>query len=188
MYPTAFVITGPSGVGKSTLLEQAMYPVSEDLVFSVSSTTREPRPGEEDGVDYHFVTPEDFKAALAENRFIEHAQVFGNWYGTSWSAVQEPMEEGKSVVLDLDLQGHRTLRAADFDAVHIFIAPPSLGTLKHRLEKRGEKTQNIIRRMAEAETILEAQHEYDHVVVNDDLQTAVFALLGIFMAHMEGKL
>lgn len=187
MFPTVFVITGPSGVGKSTMLEQAMTPLS-DLVFSVSSTTRDPRPGEENGVDYHFIDQAQFKEERARGEFLEWAEVFGNFYGTSRRAVQDALDAGNSVVLDLDVQGHRSVRQSDLDAVHIFIAPPSLGTLKHRLEKRGEATQNIIRRMAEAETIMAAQHEYDHVIVNDDLQTAVFALLGVFMAHMEGKL
>lgn len=189
-FPTVFVITGPSGVGKSTLLEQVMPCIGNDIAFSVSSTTRDPRPGEEDGVDYHFTDRETFREMIKADQFLEWAEVFGNYYGTPWSALDTPLNRGQSVVLDLDIQGHRTIRNSACKAVHIFIAPPgnSLGVLKHRLEKRGESVQNIIKRMAEAQEIMDAAYEYDMVIVNDDEQTAVFALMGYMLAHMNGLL
>ena len=189
-YPTVFVITGPSGVGKSTILEQVFQVLEPHITFAVSSTTRDPRPGEEDGVDYNFVSKDQFQELIKADALLEWAEVFGNYYGTPWKALDEPLNQGKSVILDLDIQGHRNIRKSSCKAVHIFVAPPgnSLDVLRERLEKRGETAENIAKRMSEAQQIMDAAHEYDYVIVNDDLNTAVFAMLGFLMCEMDGLL
>jgi guanylate kinase len=171
-----FVITGPSGVGKGTLIEQLLDAVPE-LELSVSATTREPRPGEADGRDYHFLSPEEFERRVGTGDFLEHADYSGNRYGTQREEVERRLEEGRSVVLEIEVQGARQIRAAMPEAVQIFVAPPSPEALRERLEGRGtDSAEAIAKRLRTAETELEAQGEFPHVVVNDEVQKAASEL------------
>jgi guanylate kinase len=171
-----FVITGPSGVGKGTLIEKLLERVPE-LELSVSATTRKPRPGEVDGRDYRFLSEEEFDRRVAAGEFLEHATYSGNRYGTLRSAVEERLGDGRSVVLEIEVQGARQVRAAMPEAVLIFIAPPDPVALRERLEGRGTDAGDAIeRRLRTAELELEAQAEFPHVVVNDDVQKAASEL------------
>jgi guanylate kinase len=170
------VITGPSGVGKGTLIEKLLERIPE-LELSVSATTREPRPGEEDGRDYHFLTDEEFESGVEDGDFLEHATYSGHRYGTVRGAVEERLARGRSVVLEIEIQGARQVREAMPDAVLIFIAPPDLAALRQRLEGRGtDSAEAIERRLRTAELELEAQVEFPHVIVNDDVQKAASEL------------
>jgi len=171
-----FVITGPSGVGKGTLIERLLDAVPE-LELSVSATTREPRTGEVDGRDYHFLTPEEFERRVATADFLEHATYSGNRYGTLREEVERRLAEGRSVVLEIEVQGARQVRAAMPEAVLIFIAPPDPTALRERLEGRGTDSPEVIaRRLRTAEIELEAQDEFPHVVVNDEVQKSASEL------------
>jgi guanylate kinase len=174
-----FVITGPSGVGKGTLIERLLERVPQ-LELSVSATTREPRPGEEDGRDYHFLTPEEFDRRVEAGDFLEHATYSGNRYGTLRGEVERRLSEGRSVVLEIEVQGARQVRVAMPEAVLIFIAPPDPAALRQRLEGRGtDSPEAIERRLRTAEIELEAQAEFPHVIVNDDVQKAAAELEGL---------
>jgi guanylate kinase len=167
-----FVITGPSGVGKGTLIRGLLERVPE-LELSVSATTRPPRPGERDGVDYHFLTEEEFRRRVAEGGFIEHATYSGNRYGTLRSELERRLQAGVPVVLEIEVQGARQVREALPDAVAVFIAPPSLDALRARLVGRGtDSPEQVQQRLRTAERELEAQPEFAHVVVNDRLEQA----------------
>jgi guanylate kinase len=171
-----FVITGPSGVGKGTLIERLLDAVPE-LELSVSATTREPRAGEVDGRDYHFLTPEEFERRVEAADFLEHATYSGNRYGTLREEVERRLAEGRSVVLEIEVQGARQVRAAMPEAVLIFIAPPDPAALRERLEGRGtDSPEAIARRLRTAEIELEAQDEFPHVVVNDEVQKSASEL------------
>jgi guanylate kinase len=171
-----FVITGPSGVGKGTLIERLLDRVPE-LELSVSATTREPRVGEEDGRDYHFLTPEEFERRVRAGDFLEHADYSGNRYGTLREEVERRLAEGRSVVLEIEVQGARLVRAAMPEAVQIFIAPPDPAALRERLEGRGTDSPDAIeQRLRTAEIELEAQSEFPHVIVNDELQKSASEL------------
>jgi guanylate kinase len=174
-----FVITGPSGVGKGTLIERLLNRIP-GLELSVSATTREARPGEADGRDYHFLTPEAFDRRAESGDFLEHATYSGNRYGTLREEVQRRLEEGHSVVLEIEVQGARQVRDAMPEAVQIFIAPPDPQVLRKRLEgRRTDSPEAIEERLRTAETELEARDEFRHVVVNDDLQKATSELEGL---------
>jgi guanylate kinase len=174
-----FVITGPSGVGKGTLISRLLEAIP-DLELSVSATTRGPRTGEEDGRDYHFLTEEEFERRVGAGEFLEHATYSGNRYGTLRSAVEERLEAGRSVVLEIELQGARQVRAAMPEAVQIFIAPPDPSALRERLEGRGTDSADAIeRRLKTAEEELAARDEFPHRVVNDDMQKAAARLEGL---------
>ena len=168
-----FVITGPSGVGKGTLIERLLERVPE-LELSTSATTREPRPGEVDGRDYHFLSPEQFRRRLEAGDFLEHASYSGNYYGTLRSEVEQRVARCHSVVLEIEVQGARQVRdALGDDAVLIFIAPPDEAVLRERLETRGTDSPAAIeQRLRTAEVELAARSEFPLEVVNDDLQTA----------------
>ena len=171
-----FVITGPSGVGKGTLIEKLLERIPE-LELSVSATTREPRRGEADERDYHFLTPEEFDRRVEAGDFLEHADYSGNRYGTLREEVERRLGEGRSVVLEIEVQGARQVRAAMPEAVLIFIAPPSPDALRKRLEGRGtDPPEGIERRLRTAELELAAQDEFPHVVVNDDVEEAAARL------------
>jgi guanylate kinase len=173
------VITGPSGVGKGTLIRGLIERLPQ-LELSVSATTRRPRPGEADGKAYHFLSPEEFDARVADGDFIEHAEYSGNRYGTLRSEVQRRLDQGRPVVLEIELQGARQVREALPDAVAVFIAPPSLEALRTRLVGRGTDTpEQVQARLRTAERELEAQDEFPHVVVNDRLQEATEELAGV---------
>ncbi len=174
-----FVITGPSGVGKGTLIRGLMERMGA-LELSVSATTRAPRAGERDGVDYHFLTREDFDRRVAAGDFVEHADYAGRSYGTLRSELESRVRAGVPVVLEIEVQGARQVRAALPDAVQVFIAPPSLAHLRERLEKRGtDDPEEVERRLRVAEAELAAQPEFAHVVVNDHLEDALQELTGI---------
>jgi guanylate kinase len=171
-----FVITGPSGVGKGTLIENLLDRVPE-LELSVSATTRDPRPGEVDGRDYHFLGPEEFDRRVAAGDFLEYADYSGNRYGTLREEVERRLAEGRSVVLEIEVQGARQVRDAMPEAVQIFIAPPDEEALRERLEGRGtDSSEAIEQRLETAKTELEAQDEFPQVVVNEDLQKAASRL------------
>jgi guanylate kinase len=171
-----FVITGPSGVGKGTLIETLLERVPE-LELSVSATTREPRAGEIDGRDYHYLSPEEFDRRVAAGDFLEHATYSDNRYGTLRDEVEGRLAEGRSVVLEIEVQGARQVREAMPEAVQIFIAPPGEAALRERLEGRGTDSPEAIEsRLRTARIELEARDEFPHVIVNDDLQEAASQL------------
>jgi len=181
-----FVITGPSGVGKGTLIRGLLERVS-GLELSVSATTRAPRPGEVDGVDYHFLTPDEFDARVAAGDFVEHATYSGNRYGTRRSELERPLAKGEGVVLEIEVQGARQVRAAIPEAVAVFIAPPSREALRARLLSRGtDSSEQVDARLQTAVRELEAQPEFAHVVVNDRLEEATGELASIVGAATAG--
>jgi guanylate kinase len=174
-----FVITGPSGVGKGTLIRALLERVAK-LELSVSATTRAPRPGEQDGVAYHFLAREEFARRVAQGDFVEWAEYSGNRYGTLRSELERRVEQGRPVVLEIELQGARQVREKMPEAVQVFIAPPSRETLRRRLEGRGTDTdEQVTRRLQTADAELAAQPEFQHVVVNNDLDDAIAELVAI---------
>lgn len=167
-----FVITGPSGVGKGTLIGLLRERVPK-LELSTSATTRAPRAGERDGREYHFLSREDFAQRADANEFLEHAAYSGNRYGTLRDEVERRLADGESVVLEIEVQGARQVRAAMPEAVLVFIAPPDPATLRERLERRGtDDPAAVDERLRTAALELDAQQEFQHVVVNDDLERA----------------
>jgi guanylate kinase len=171
-----FVITGPSGVGKGTLIRGLLERVPE-LQLSVSATTRSPRPGERDGVEYHFLTPEEFDRRIEQGDFLEHAEYSGNRYGTLRSELEKRLAAGTPIVLEIEVQGARQVRRAMPEAIAVFIAPPSPEALRARLVGRGTDSQEAVEaRMRTAQRELEAQPEFAHVVVNDRLEDATAEL------------
>jgi guanylate kinase len=180
-----FVITGPSGVGKGTLIRGLMERLPE-LQLSVSATTRAPRAGEVDGVDYHFLTREEFDRRVADREFVEHADYAGRSYGTLRSELEDRLRAGTPVVLEIEVQGARQVRAAMPEAVQVFIAPPSLDALRARLIGRGtDDSEEVERRLRVAEQELSAQPEFAHVVVNDRLEDALEALTAIVAGELD---
>jgi len=167
-----FVITGPSGVGKGTLIRDLLTRIP-DLELSVSATTRQPREGEVDGRDYHFLTPEEFDRRVEEKDFLEFATYSGNLYGTLRTEVERRLGEGHSVVLEIEVQGARQVRAAMGESVQVFIAPPAPAVLRQRLNARGTDAPRAIdARLEVAAQEMAAQDEFAYRVVNDDLATA----------------
>jgi guanylate kinase len=179
-----FVITGPSGVGKGSLISRLRSEVPE-IELSVSATTRTPRQGETDGIDYHFLSPGDFERRVEQGEFLEHARYSGNRYGTLRSEVERRLVAGHPVVLEIEVQGARQIRTTMPEAVQVFIAPPALASLRERLESRGTDEQSAIEaRLKVAEEELEARDEFPHQVINDDLDRAA----GELEAIVRGKL
>ncbi len=169
------VVTGPSGVGKGTLIKRLRERLPFEL--SISATTRKPRPGEEDGRDYHFLSPEEFERHVQRGEFVEHAVYAGNRYGTLRSELERP---ARAIVLEIDLQGARQVREALPEATRVFVAPPSLEELRSRLERRGaDSPDQIGDRLAVAPRELAAQSEFAHVVINDDLDRALDELVDL---------
>ena len=178
-----FIVSAPSGAGKTSLLRE-LVPADERLVMSVSHATRTMRPGEEDGVHYHFVSVERFEELVEQGAFLEHARVFDNYYGTSEAAVRGQLAEGRDVVLEIDWQGARQVRRRFPGAVSVFIAPPNIEALRDRLSGRGQDSVEVIeRRMTDARRELSHYPEYDYLVINDDFATALSELRAIVTAE-----
>jgi len=167
------VLSGPSGAGKSTIINAASDEIGE-YYFSISTTTRDPRVGEENGVDYFFVTKESFEEDIKAGNFLEYAQVHGNYYGTSLKPVREALIEGKLVIFDIDVQGHRLVRAKMNDiTTSAFITPPTLGALEERLRARCTDDESVIvQRIENAKSEIKAVGEYDFTIINDTVQKA----------------
>ena len=177
------VIAAPSGTGK-TSLAHALVGAEEHAVFSVSATTRQPRAGEREGVDYHFVDDAEFDRMVEKGELVEWATVHGKRYGTPWHAIRSGLDAGHTVVLDIDIQGARHVRQAFPDAVLVFILPPDAAELRRRLSGRNsETTEDLRRRLGNALTELEASSEFDYVVVNDQFERALQLLGAIFHAE-----
>ena len=182
-----FVITGPSGVGKGTLIRGLMQRLPQ-LQLSVSATTRAPRAGEQDGVDYHFLTAEEFERRVQAGDFVEHADYAGRSYGTLRSELEDRVRAGVPIVLEIEVQGARQVRSSVPDAVQVFIAPPSLDVLRERLIGRDtDHPEEVERRLRVATQELTAQPEFEHVVVNDRLDEALDRLSEIVALHLEAN-
>lgn len=166
------VVSGPSGSGKSTICKRLV--ADPRVEFSVSATTRAPRPGELDGREYHFLDKAHFRAEIERGAFIEWAEVHGNLYGTPRAPMERAMAEGRVFLLEIDVQGGAQLKTLGLPGIYVFIAPPDMDSLRRRLERRGTDGPEVIeRRMAKAQEEMRARERYDHVVVNRELESAV---------------
>jgi len=183
---TLYIVSAPSGAGKTSLLK-VLLENTGGIEVSVSHTTRAMRPGEQNGVHYHFVDENIFKKMIAQADFLEHARVFDHYYGTSQAAVMTQLASGQDVILEIDWQGARQIRERFADAVGIFILPPSKVALRERLTGRGQDDEAIIaRRMRDAEAEMSHYDEFDYVVVNDDFDTAVTDLQAVISSQRLG--
>ena len=175
-----FIISAPSGAGKSTLCRAVLNRFS-DLVYSVSTTTRSPRNGEQNGVDYHFIAKDEFEKGIACSRWAEWAEVHGHYYGTSADFLDGELSVGRDILLDIDIQGTRQILQRYPDGVTIFIMPPSLETLKFRLQSRGTDSPEVIAvRLKNAREEMAQKNLYRHIITNDRLTDAVAELIAIF--------
>ncbi len=180
-----FVVSAPSGAGKTTLCQIILEKFSK-ISYSISHTTRSPRAGEEDGVDYFFISKEEFEERIQKNLLVEWAKVHNNYYGTSVDFIQNCIQKGKSLLLDIDVQGARQIKNCFPDAVTIFISPPSFKVLEERLRKRGTDAEDVIlQRLDNAENEMAQKDFYEYEVVNDDLESAAKELTKI-MAEILG--
>ncbi|MBI1195202.1 MAG: guanylate kinase [Gammaproteobacteria bacterium] len=177
-----FIVSAPSGAGKTSLV-RALINDMDDVVVSVSHTTRAPRPGEQDGRDYHFVSQERFNELVDAGAFLEYARVFDNAYGTTRQSVEDQMAAGRNVILEIDWQGAQQVRKMCPDAVTIYINPPSKAVLEERLRSRGQDDEAVIaRRMRQADEEMSHAGEYDYCVINDDFKTALGELKALIRA------
>jgi len=182
-----FIISAPSGSGKSTLVSKIRIAVP-DLEFSISYTTRKPRGAEQDGREYFFVSPAEFEAMIHKDEFLEHACVFGNYYGTAGRFLRKADEQGKDLLLDIDVQGSAQIKGKLPDAVSIFVLPPNRAELEKRLRERGQdKEEDIQRRLDDATREIENYDKYDYILVNDDLNDSVRALKAILLAERQRR-
>ncbi len=181
-----FILTGPSGVGKSTLIKLLLNSLPE-IYFSVSHTTRPQRPNEENGVDYYFVKEDEFDALIKKDKFIEWAEVHGHLYGTSYSEVEKAMSQGKDLILDLDVQGASALKRKITDSITIFLLPPSWEALKERLSFRESDRDIIEKRLKRAKEELKEWKNFDYIIINDNLKKAVTELSSIILAERAKK-
>ncbi len=178
------VISGPSGVGKGTVCKALLERKDHNLEYSVSMTTRKPRVGETDGIHYYYVSKETFENKIAENGFLEYAEFVGNYYGTPMDKVEEKLDEGKEVVLEIETQGAMQVRKNYPDAVFIFIVPPTIEALEMRIKKRATEPDEIIKeRLAKAHREFEIAHKYDYIVVNDTVENAADRIMAIIRAE-----
>ncbi len=180
---TLFIVSAPSGAGKTSLVRTLIQQV-EHLLISISHTTRAPRPKEQNGIDYHFVSVADFEAMLAKAQFLEHARVFDNYYGTSSVWVNEQLAAGQDVILEIDWQGAQQVRQLYPDSVSIFIVPPSQTELANRLRGRAQDSEEVINRRLQ-EAVSEMQHyaEFDYLVINDVFEQALQELQTIVLSQ-----
>jgi len=178
-----FIVSAPSGAGKTSLVRRAIKELQE-LTVAVSHTTRAQRPAETDAEDYHFVAREAFEEMIDSDQFLEYAQVFGNYYGTSMGAVNNALGNGQDVILEIDWQGAAQVRQKFADVVSIFILPPSRATLIERLRGRGQDTDEVIeRRTAEAVLEMQQYHHADYLIINDDFDEALAELKAVVLSH-----
>jgi guanylate kinase len=184
------VFCGPSGSGKSTLLKHLMTEFPNAFAFSVSHTTRKPRPGEQNGREYHFVTRDEILAAIANNEFLENAEFSGNLYGTSKKSVADVLQSGRICALDIDIQGVKNLKNTDLNPIYVFVKPPSMELLEKRLRDRGTETEDSLRKRLDT-ALLELEYErsepnaFDHVIVNDNLEAAYEKLKDILRKQID---
>ncbi len=182
-----FIVSAPSGAGKTSLVRQAISDL-DDLAVSVSHTTRAPRSGETEGVDYYYTSRESFEQMIDDDQFLEYAEVFGNYYGTSVGSVQTCLNAGSDVILEIDWQGAKQVRKKLDDVVSIFVLPPSRATLIERLKGRGQDSEETIeRRTEEAVTEMKQYHRADYLIINDDFEQALAELKGVILAHRVTK-
>lgn len=177
------VLSGPSGAGKGTICA-ALRKEMPNLVYSVSMTTRLPRVGEEEGISYFFRSKDEFEELINEDAFLEYARVYDNYYGTPKQHVMDLLSQGKSVILEIDIQGAMQVKERFSEAVFIYIVPPSLDILSHRLRDRGTDATDVInKRLSKASSELALAHRYDYIVVNDKLDEAVLKVASILRAE-----
>jgi len=182
---TLYIISAPSGAGKSSLVS-ALLEQTDAIKVSVSHTTRAPRPGEEDGVNYNFVSVDQFKDLIGQEAFLEHAEVFGNFYGTSRIWLEEQLSQGIDIILEIDWQGAQQVRKLMPATQGIFILPPSRDELQKRLDNRGQDSDEIIAgRMAEAVSEMSHYDEYDYVIINDEFEQALVELRSVIIAQRQ---
>lgn len=180
-----YIVSAPSGAGKTSLINRLLA-ITSGVELSVSYTTRPPRPGEQDGVDYHFIDPHRFQSLLAQEALLEHAVVYDHYYGTGRQTVLDRLAADVDVILEIDWQGARQVRAQLPDSRSIFIVPPSRETLRQRLRNRGQDAAAVIeRRMQDAISELSHYHEFDYLIVNDDFDAALDALRAILIANRQ---
>jgi guanylate kinase len=178
-----FIVSAPSGAGKSTLCRAVLAHFS-DLLYSISHTTRPPRRGEQNGVDYYFVPKDEFEKGIAQRRWAEWAEVHGNYYGTAAEFLDQGLSEGSDILLDIDVQGTRQILKRYPEGITIFILPPSLEVLKQRLKVRGTESPQVIAvRLNNAQKEMAQQNLYRHIVINDRLQAAIAEMIAIFESY-----
>lgn len=178
-----FILSGPSGVGKGTV-RQRLFEIEIDLKYSISATTRDKREGEIDGVDYFFKTEAAFKQMIAENKLLEHAQYVNNYYGTPKDYVEQQLERGNDVFLEIEVQGALQVKENFPNGVFIFLIPPSLDELKDRIVGRGTETEELVsNRLQQAKKEIDMMHHYDYVIVNDDVDLAVSKVQAVIAAE-----
>ena len=182
-----FIVSAPSGAGKTSLVRRSIKDLT-DLTVAVSHTTRPQRPGEQDGHDYHFVSREAFEEMIDSDHFLEYAEVFGNYYGTSMGAVNQSLAEGRDVILEIDWQGAAQVRQKLSDVVSVFILPPSRATLIERLKGRGQDSDEVIdSRTAEAVQEMQQYHQAEYLIINDDFEEALSELKAVVLSHRVQK-
>ena len=180
---SVFIISAPSGSGKSTLVHRLLQSVP-GLTFSISYTTRPPRTSEKDGVDYNFISRNDFEARLARGEFLEYAEVFGNYYGTNRASFEQAAHEGRDLVLDIDVQGARQLKVAIPQAISVFVLPPSRAVLEQRLRARSQDSEEVIeRRLKGAAEEVRNYSQYDFVLINREIDESSARLASIVRAE-----